>query len=73
MCIRDSAYCWNNSKNGDGVSFGIDYLQKTKAGDPLGGTGSGGVDVGSVFEAIPDEGYAPASTKDGKGAEGLFG
>jgi hypothetical protein len=67
------AYTWTNDQNGDGVSFGIDYLQKTKAGEPLGGTGAGGVDVGSVYEAIPDEGDAPAATKTGEGAAGLFG
>lgn len=66
------AYTWSNSKNGDGVSFGIDYLQKTRAGESLGGAG-GGVDVGSVYEAIPDEGAAPAETKTGAGAAGLFG
>lgn len=65
------AYTWSNSKNGDGVSFGIDYLQKTKAGDSLGGTGSA-VDVGSVFEAIEDAGDAPVETKSGAGAAGLF-
>lgn len=67
------AYTWNNSKNGDGVSFGIDYLQKTKAGEPLGGTGAGGVDVGSVFEKVEDVGDAPSETKTGAGAAGLFG
>lgn len=66
------AFTWHNSKNGDGVSFGIDYLQKTRAGDSLGGTGAG-VDVESVHEAIPDEGGAPAETKQGAGAGGLFG
>jgi hypothetical protein len=66
------AYCWTNTKNGDGVSFGIDYLQKTKAGESLGGTG-GGVDVGAVYEAVEDTGAAPAETKTGAGAGGLFG
>jgi hypothetical protein len=66
------AYTWSNSKNGDGVSFGIDYLQKTKAGDPLGGTGSS-VDVDTVFEKIDDAGDAPEETKSGAGAGGLFG
>lgn len=66
------AYTWSNSKNGDGVSFGIDYLQKTKAGDSLGGTGSA-VDVASVFETVEDSGDAPSETKTGAGAAGLFG
>jgi hypothetical protein len=66
------AYTWSNSKNGDGVSFGIDYLQKTKAGDPLGGTGAS-VDVDAVFEQVEDAGEAPAETKTGAGAGGLFG
>jgi len=66
------AYTWSNSKNGDGVSFGIDYLQKTKAGESLGGTGSA-VDVDSVYETVEDAGDAPASTKTGEGAAGLFG
>ncbi len=65
------AFCWNNSKKGDGVSFGVDYIQKTKAGEALGGTGSA-VDVGSVFEAIEDAGDAPVETKSGAGAAGLF-
>jgi hypothetical protein len=65
------AYTWSNSKNGDGVSFGIDYLQKTRAGDSLGGTG-GAVDPEKFFEKIEDQGEAPAETK-GAGAGGLFG
>jgi hypothetical protein len=67
------AYTWTHDQNGDGVSFGIDYLQKTKSGDPLGGTGAGGVDVGSVFETIPDEGNLSEKVSEGKGAGDLFG
>lgn len=67
------AYTWRHDQNGDGVSFGIDYLQKTKSGDPLGGTGAGGVDVDSVFEKVEDAGNAPAETKTGAGAAALFG
>lgn len=66
------AYTWTNDKNGDGVSFGIDYLQKTRAGDSLGGTG-GTVDAEQFFEKIEDEGEAPGETKTGAGAGGLFG
>ncbi|AKR54363.1 hypothetical protein XM25_00795 [Devosia sp. H5989] len=65
------AYAWHNDKNGDGVSFGIDYLQKTRAGESLGG--SGGVNVDDVFEQVEDSGEAPASTQGGAGAGGLFG
>lgn len=65
------AYCWSNAKKGDGVSFGIDYIQKTRGGEILGG--GGGIDVGSVFEQVEDAGEAPASTKSGEGAGGLFG
>ena len=66
------AYAWENAKNGKGVSFGIDYLQKTRAGESLGGSG-GGVDVASVYEAVEDTGSAPEETKSGAGAGGLFG
>lgn len=67
------AYTWSNSKNGDGVSFGIDYLQKTKAGENLGGTGAGTVDPEQWHEQVEDAGPAPAETKTGAGAGGLFG
>lgn len=67
------AYTWDNPKNGRGVSLGIDYLQKTKAGESLGGTGGGSVDVESVYEAVEDTGDVPAETKtSGKGAASLF-
>lgn len=64
------AYTWDNIKKGKGVSFGLSMFQKSKDGESLGG---GGVDVDKWAEKIPDEGDAPASTKDGKGAAGLFG
>lgn len=66
------AFCWNNTKKGDGVSFGIDYLQKTKAGESLGGSG-GGIDVETVYETVEDSGDAPPETKNGGGAASLFG
>lgn len=66
-----TAFAWNSKKSGDGVSFGIDYLQKTKAGESLGG--GSGVDVESVFEQVEDAGEAPSSTQGGQGASGLFG
>ena len=65
------AYAWNNAKNGDGVSFGIKYLQKTKAGESLGGTME--VNAEDYFEQVEDTGAAPAAAKTGAGAGGLFG
>ena len=66
-----NAFAWNNPQNGDGVSFGIQFFQKIKDGDRLGG--SGGVSAASWMEAIPDEGEAPEATRGGAGASGLFG
>ena len=66
-----NAFAWNNPQNGDGVSFGIQFFQKIKDGDRLGG--SGGVSAASWMEAIPDEGEAPEATRGGAGARGLFG
>lgn len=55
-----------------GVALGISYFQKTGEGERLGG-GGGPVDVGKYFEKIDDAGEAPAETKGGAGASGLFG
>ena len=66
-----NAFAWNNPQTGDGVSFGIQFFQKIKDGDRLGG--SGGVSAASWMEAIPDEGEAPEATRGGAGASGLFG
>jgi len=66
-----NAFAWHNDQNGDGVSFGIQYFQKTKDGENIGGSGT--VDVDKYFEKIDDEGDAPEETKDGAGAGGLFG
>jgi hypothetical protein len=65
-----NAYAWETDKK-SGVSFGIQYLQKVRDGEALGG--GGGVDVDDYYEKIADEGAAPASTKTGAGAGGLFG
>lgn len=65
------AFTWENDKNGKGITFGIDMAQFAKDGENLGG--GGGVDVDKWAETIPDEGTAPASTKGGAGAGGLFG
>lgn len=66
-----NAFAWNNPKNGDGVSFGIQYFQKT--GDDEKIAGSGGVDPEKWHEKIEDKGAAPESTQNGAGAGGLFG
>ena len=66
-----NAFAWTNAQNGDGVSFGIQFFQKIKDGDRLGG--SGGVDAAQWMESVPDEGAAPEATRGGAGAGGLFG
>jgi len=66
-----NAFAWNHPTNGDGVSFGIQYFQKTQDDERIGG--SGGVDPEKWHEKIDDEGDAPAETKTGAGAGGLFG
>lgn len=66
-----NAFTWENKENGKGISFGISMFQLAKDGERLGG--GGGVDVDKWAEKIEDEGDAPASTKTGEGAGGLFG
>ena len=66
-----NAFAWHNDQNGDGVSFGIQYFQKTKDGDRLAGSGS--INPEQWHEKISDEGSAPEETKGGEGAAGLFG
>ncbi|WP_082143831.1 ssDNA-binding protein [Nitratireductor soli] len=66
-----NAFSWYNPKNGNGVSFGIEYFQKKGEGERLGG--SGGIDPEKWHEKIEDEGEAPSETKSGAGAGGLFG
>jgi hypothetical protein len=66
-----NAFAWHNDENGDGVSFGIQYFQKTKDGERIGGSGQ--VDPEKWHEKIADEGDAPQETKQGAGAGGLFG
>jgi hypothetical protein len=67
-------YAWDNPKNGKGVSFGISLVQVVKkaSGEEILG-GGGGPDPDKFFEKIEDEGDAPAETKGGAGAAGLFG
>lgn len=61
-----SAFTWHNAQNGDGVSFGIHYLQKLRDGEALGG--SGGVNVDDFFEAVSS---SPAM--GAQSADALFG
>ena len=66
-----NAFAWTTDENGDGVSFGIQGFQKLQEGEPLGS--SGGDDPEKWVETIEDAGEAPAETKTGAGASGLFG
>lgn len=66
-----NAYTWENDKNGKGVSFGVSMAMKSRDGESLGGGGPGNPD--DYFTPIADEGSAPAETKSGDGAAGLFG
>ena len=64
-----NAFAWEHPQSGKGLSFGLQMLQFAKAGDKLGG--EGGPDPNAFFQgAAPDK--APASTKNGEGAAGLF-
>lgn len=69
-----NAYTWENSQNGRGISFGVSLVQvakKAEGSEVLGG--SGGPDPDKFFETLEDAGEAPAETKSGAGAGGLFG
>lgn len=66
-----NAFTWENKEKGRGISFGVSMIQKAKDGERLGGAGGG--DPEKYFEKIADEGDAPAGTKGGQGAAGLFG
>ena len=68
-----NAFTWENKENGKGISFGVSMIQKAKDGERLGGGGGVDVDVDKWAEKIDDEGEAPAETKTGQGAGGLFG
>lgn len=56
-------FAWENAKGGKGLSFGLSMVQFNKDGERLGG--GGGANPDSFFEAIPDEGDAPETTKEG--------
>lgn len=64
-----NAFTWENSKNGRGVSFSISMAQKVRDDEKLGG---GAGDPDKYFDVIENEGEAPAETKQGQGAAGLF-
>lgn len=66
-----NAFTWENKENGKGITFGVSMIQKVRDDESLGGTGGG--DPDQYFEKIDDEGDAPAETRDGAGAAGLFG
>lgn len=70
-----NAFAWENEEGGKGVSFGISLVQMVKKaeGDEVLGGGGGAPNPDKFFEVIEDEGDAPASTKTGDGAAGLFG
>lgn len=66
-----NAFAWHNDENGDGVSFGINMFFKKADGEKIGS--SGGSDPEKWAETVEDTGGAPAETKTGAGAGGLFG
>lgn len=65
-------YTWDDQRNGKGASFGFSMFLKSRSGESLGQAGGSG-SPDDYFEPIPDEGAAPAETKTGQGAAGLFG
>ncbi len=69
-----NSFAWHHPTNGNGVSFGIAFFQRTGGtdDDKLGGDG-GQVDANKYFEKIEDAGDMPDTTKNGAGAAGLFG
>ena len=64
------AFSWDDPQGGKGISFGIEGFQKLKEGERLGG---GRADPSKFYETVEDMGDAPAETKSGAGASGLFG
>lgn len=68
-----NAYTWDNPKNGKGVSFGLQYVQKRADGDRHYTGGATAADANKYYEKIEDTGAAPDSTTNGAGAGGLFG
>lgn len=64
-----NAFTWSDDRNGAGVSFGLTYVQVAGDGEALGG---GAPPADKFFEAISDEGAAPAAAQTGEGAGGFF-
>src|SRR4029077_14747329 len=63
-----TAFAWHHPANGDGVSFGLRYFQKTKDGESIGGVAP--VPVEEWFEEVePDEDLR--TNKTSTGAHGL--
>ena len=70
-----NGWTWHNDEQGDGVSINVSIIQLVKKaeGDEVLGGGGGGPDPDKFLEKLSDEGDAPAETKSGAGASGLFG
>jgi len=66
-----NVFAWNNPQNGDGVSFGVQYFQRTGGTEDDRLAGSGSFNADKYFEKIEDTGDAPDT--GGAGAGGLFG
>lgn len=62
-----NAFAWHHPTNGDGVSFGINMIQFTKADEVLGGSGSS--DPSKFFETVESDG---GEDPGGAGAGGMF-
>lgn len=63
-------YTWEGTKQGDGISVGINLAQMLKHGERLAGAGP---DISAFVERVTDVGPAPEETKGGAGAAALFG
>lgn len=64
-------FAWEHAQNGKGLSFGLSMVQFAKDGEKL-GNGGGGANPDNFFEGVVDKSAAPATTKTGDGAGGLF-
>jgi hypothetical protein len=69
-----NCFAWNNTEQGDGLTFGIRMIQLSRKGELLGGGGGGDADPDQFFQKIEDTGPVDGKVKDsGKGAGSLFG
>jgi hypothetical protein len=67
-----NCFAWHHPQNGDGVSFGIRYFQKTRDGESIGGVKP--IDVHEYFEQVDDDSdLVTEKTTGAAGAGGLFG